>query len=323
MASDLTAGPPPATAVTGLTHRLARNLLMQSGTQVITIGISITSVAVLSRELTVAAYGGFNYMLAVIYFGLTLADLGVGTILLREVAQAPDRTEPLVQTTLGLKLAMAAVAMAGAWGLAWLTLDGEVRWAVVIFSLVLPIQAMTLPLVVVRARVLIKRAAVAEMANCVTGFVLMLAAIYAGYGLTGAATALVLGELAGLAAILAMTRVFLRPVPRVDIGAWGAILRATAVLGLANLLAALVNRLDFFMLESMAGMDEVGIYGAAYRLPNLLERLPLLAMATLYPLMSRLALDDPRGLRSVYHWAITRAAIVAVPIVIVVSLAAP
>jgi O-antigen/teichoic acid export membrane protein len=81
-------------------------------------------------------------------------------------------------------------------------------------------------------------------------------------------------------------------------------LHASVALGLVSLLGALVNRLDFFMLESMAGMNEVGIYGAAYRLPNLLERLPLLAMATLYPLMSRLAIDDRRGLRLAAPWII-------------------
>jgi len=91
---------------------------MQSVTQVMGLAISIASVYVLSRELTVAAYGGFNYMLAVIVFGLTLADLGVSTILVREVVQAPERTEPLVQSTLGLKLVMAVVSMAGAWALA-------------------------------------------------------------------------------------------------------------------------------------------------------------------------------------------------------------
>jgi O-antigen/teichoic acid export membrane protein len=323
MAPDLPAATPPASAVAGLTQRLARNLLMQSGTQVLGLVISVVSAWVLAHELTLAANGAFTYMLAVTYFGLTLADLGVGTILLRDVAQTPERTEPLVQTTLGLKLVMSVVPMLGAWVLALATLQGEARWSVIVYSLVLPIQAMTLPLVVLRARVLIKRAAVAEIANRLIGFVLMMAAIYSGYGLIGAASALIFGELAGLAAILSMTRGFVRPIPRLDLPAWRAMLHASKALGMVAVLAALVNRLDTFMLEYMAGIEEVGIYGAAYRLPGLLERLPLLAMATLYPLMSRLALDDPRGLRSVYHWAITRAAIVAIPIVVIVSLTAP
>ncbi len=323
MASDTASVTSPPSALTGLTQRLARNLAMQSVTQVMGLAISIASVYVLSRELTVAAYGGFNYMLAVIVFGLTLADLGVSTILVREVVQAPERTEPLVQSTLGLKLVMAVVSMAGAWALALLMLEGEVRWAVVIFSLVLPIQALTVPLVVLRARVMIRRAAVAEVANRLTGFVLMLAAVYAGFGLVGVATALVMGEVAGLAAILAITRAFVRPIPRVDLGAWRMILHASLTLGLVNVLGALVNRVDFFMLERMASMEDLGVYGAAYRLPTLLERLPLLAMGTIYPLMSGLAGRDPRGLQSVYRWTITRSALLAVPIVLIVSVTAP
>jgi O-antigen/teichoic acid export membrane protein len=323
MVSDTASAPPPPSALTGLTQRLARNLAMQSVTQVMSLAISIASVYVLSRELTVAAYGGFNYMLAVIVFGLTLADLGVSTILVREVVQAPERTEPLVQSTLGLKLVMSVVSMAAAWALALLMLEGDVRWAVVIYSLVLPVQALTLPLVVLRARVMIRRAAVVEVANRVTGFVLMLAAVYAGFGLVGVATALVIGEVAGLVAVLAITRAFVRPFPRVDLGAWRVILQASLTLGLVNVLGALVNRVDFFMLERMASMEDLGVYGAAYRLPTLLERLPLLAMGTIYPLMSGLAARDPRGLQSVYRWTITRLTLLAVPVVLIVSLTAP
>jgi O-antigen/teichoic acid export membrane protein len=322
MASDTVAAS-GATAVAGLTQRLARNLAMQSGTQIMTLVLSVISVGVLTRELTVAAYGGFNYMLAVIYMGLTLADLGVTTILVREVAQAPERTEELIQSTLSLKLLMALVAMLGSWVLALVMLEGEVRWAVVIFSLVLPLQAMTLPHVVLRARVLIKRAVIPEVANRVTGFVCMVGAVYAGYGLVGAATGLIIGELAGLTAILWVTREFVRPIPRVDAGAWRIILRASMALGGVSILGALVNRLDYFMLERIGSFVDVGFYGAAYRLPNLLERFPLLVMGTLYPLMSRLAAQNPIELREVYRWTLVRAALVSVPVVAIVSYAAP
>lgn len=307
----------------GLTERLGRNLAMQSSSQVVTLVISVASVYVLTRELTVAAYGGFNYMLAVVYLGLTLSDLGVSTTLVRGVVQTPEREASLIQTTLGLKLCMSVVTMAGVWTVALLMLEGDVRWAVMVFSLVLPVQAMMLPMVALQARVLIKRAVMAEVANRVIGFVLMLAALAAGFGLVGAAAALVVGEVAGLAVILRITHAYARPIPRIDLGAWRVILYASVALGLVNLLGSLVNRLDFFMLERLTGMESVGVYGAAYRLPNLLERLPLLAMGTIYPLMSRLAVEDSAGLRTLYHWTLVRAVLVAVPIVVVVSLAAP
>ncbi len=81
-------------------------------------------------------------------------------------------------------------------------------------------------------------------------------------------------------------------------------MRSSVPLGLATLLVASTNRLDFLMLERMVGTEQVGLYSAAYKVTGLLERFPQLVMLTLYPVMAHAAGHDPPRLRSIYRRAL-------------------
>ncbi len=154
----------------------------------------------------------------------------------------------------------------------------------------------------------------------------MMIAIALGHGLITVTVALVIGELAGLLTVVALTRRIVLPVPAFDTRIWKEVLRLSLPLGAAGLLVSLVNRFDSILLQLLLGkngMQAVGYYGAAYQITGLFEKLPLFAMATLYPTMARLAEEDPRRLRTLY-WRVSKTlALIAVPVVVVVTIAAP
>lgn len=314
---------PAAHAVDGLGWRVVRNMSILSVSQIAGLLISVVTVGILSRSLSLAAFGAFNYAFAFLSVGLVLSDLGLSTILLRDAAQTPEEEGALIERAIGLKLALALTIMVLSWAGAWFFLDEPARTACLIVSAIIPLQALALTGVVMQARVQVKRGVVAELANRVPGFVAMLAALWMGWGLPGVMASLVVGELTGLVAITLMTRTVVWPRPRIDLAAWRTLARASLTIGGVGILSVVVNRLDFVMLEQMASLEDVGYYGAAYRLPQLMERLPMLAMVTLFPLMARLAGEDRGELRRVYRWSMTRASAVALPVVLVAVGMAP
>jgi O-antigen/teichoic acid export membrane protein len=307
----------------GLGGRVVRNLAILSVSQVAGMVMSVITVGILSRALSLTEFGAFNYAFAFLSVGLVLADLGLSTTLLRDAAQDSDKEATLIQRAIGLKLVMAAVIVALSWAGAFFYLEESVRTACLIISAIIPLQALSLTGVVLQARVQVKRGVVAELANRLPGFVFMLAALWMGWGLAGVMTSLVVGEVTGFLAITAMTRAVVWPRPRIDVAVWRTLARASLTIGGVSILSVVVSRIDFVMLGQFGSLEDVGYYGAAYRLPQLLERLPMLAMVTLFPLMARLAKDDRRGLRDVYRWSVTRAAAVAAPALLVVVVAAP
>lgn len=308
----------------GLGRRLLRNMTMQSGTQVIVVGMGIVTTGVLARKLAPEAFGGFNYLFSFIYIFLALNDLGTGLTLVREIAQAPARTVELVQNVLGLRLTLAVLAIAVGWvSVSVLPIPPAYALSLRVFLLILPIQAFSVLAVILQARLQMGRGSFAELANRFTGFALMMLSIWLGQGLLWVTLSLVCGEIVGALAVIALTYRVALPIPRFDVAIWRRILRSSLPLSGNGLLVALLNKLDTLMLQAFTDMTQVGYYTAAYKVPNLFERVPQLAMATLFPAMSRLAVSDPVALRRLYRKMLGGMLLLVVPMLVIVMWLAP
>ncbi|GMV20235.1 MAG: hypothetical protein AMXMBFR57_01840 [Acidimicrobiia bacterium] len=295
----------------GLGARLLANMSMLSVSQGLGLAISVVTVGVLSRELPTDQFAAHGLAFAVLTVGLTLADPGLNTTLVRDLARKPEDTERLLAETLGLRLALALTVVAGIWAYAWLLLDGADRTAAQVISLVVLTQALGTPTTVLQARVLVTRGVAIELVNRLIGFAAMMAAIAAGYGVSGALAGVVIGDLAGQAVMLRIVSRLVRIRLRIDWEMWRQRLRLSVSVAAATMLSVIVARFDFFMLERMAPVHELALYNSAYRLPMLLERVPLLALSTIFPLMSSLAATDPAALNRMYRWALVRAVALA------------
>lgn len=313
----------------GLGRLLARNLTLQAASQGITIAISVMTVGLLARRLDVEAFGGYNFLFTFILFFLSFNDLGIPTTLLREITQAPERTVELVQGIIGLRLVMAIASMLiGAVVVSWLNLPPAYRLPQMVFLLILPLQAFATPLVILQSRIHMGRMMFAELANRLTGFVFMLVAVMLGGGLLWVTASLVVGEIAGTLTVLFLTWKIAAPIPRFDLGVWKYIVRLSLPLSATSLMVAVLNRIDMILLQKMspspeAGLARVGYYGSAYRVPNLCERVPLLMMGTIFPLMVSFAATDLRALRRLYWKTLAQLAAAALPMVAIVTIAAP
>lgn len=313
----------------GLGLRLARNLTMQMASQGIAIVISVITVGVLARRLEIEAFGGYNFLFTFIFFFLSFNDLGIPTTLLREITQLPDRTEDLVQNMIGLRLVMAFASIVLGWAVvSWLDLPPAYRLPQLVFLLILPIQAVSTSIVVLQSRIQMGRVVATEMTTRLVGFAMMMAAVANGKGLLWIAVSLVIGEAAGAAVILAMTWGTVRPLPRFDFGVWRHIVRMSLPLSGTSLLVAILNRVDMVLVQKMSptpalGLTRVAHYGSAYRVPNLAERVPLMMMGTIFPMMVTFAATDRAALRRLYWKTSIQLGALALPMVLVVTVAAP
>ncbi len=313
----------------GFGRRLTRNFTLQVLSQIVAIVISVITVGVLARRLNVEAFGGFNFLFTFMFFFVAFNDLGIPLTVLREITEVPARTAEWVQNMIGLRLVMAFASIAVGWAVVvWLDLPPAYRVAQFVYLLILPVQAMGASVVVLQSRIQIGRVVAADIIMRVVGFAVMLAAIFYGQGLLWVVVALVIGEMVGTALILAMTWRDVRPVPRFDFAVWRRIVRMSLPLSGNSVLTAILNRVDMVMLQKMAPTAELGLarvahYGSAYRVPNLVERVPILMMSTVFPMMVSLGTTDVAALRRLYWKTLLLLSAIALPMVAVVTVAAP
>lgn len=291
----------------GLRALLVRNLTLQTIAEAVALACGLASAALLSRHLGVAGYGAFNYAFAFIYFFLTLNDLGTNMVAVREISREPSRASEVLGNLLSLRLSLAAVVLVITWGaIAVWPMDPALRGPLALFALILPLTALNAPALLFQTAMRFELAAVSQIVLRVSGLALLALMASAGLGLTAMLGALLAAEVIGLAAVWTMAS-RLTPIRwHADTRAWRAMMAAALPLAGGIMLVAVVNRADFIMLERLAGIESVGLYGAAYRVTSMLEKFPLLVMGTLYPIMSRLAIDDPARLRDVYRKSLVR-----------------
>ena len=299
-------------------------MTMQSGAQAVVITLGLVSTYVLARSLGPESFGGFTYLFSFIYIFLALNDLGTSVTLVREIAQAPSRTTEFVQNIIGLRLVLGLLSVPLGWlVIGFLPLPAAYKLALRVFLLILPVQAFATPAVILQAQLHIGRASLADLSNRLTGFTLMMLSVWSGHGLLFVTLSLVCGEIVGAVAVGLATYRVTPPRPRFDISVWARVVRLSLPLSVNSVLVAILNKFDALMLQAFVDLTQVGFYGSAYRLPNLFERVPQLAMATLFPVMSRLAVSDPLKLRRLYRQMLGGMLLLVVPMLLGVIWLAP
>ena len=310
--------------MTGLRALLVRNLTIQSIAEAVALACGLASAVLLSRHLGVTGFGVFNYAFAFMYFFLTLNDLGINTIAVREISRAPERASDLLGGLLTMRLLLSLAVLGAAWLAIWLwPMEPALRPPLMVFALILPLNALNVPAVIFQTSMRFELAAAAQITNRVLGLAFMVLMIAADRGVTAMLAALLAAEICGLVVTWILAGRLVRLRWRVDPALWRMLLGAAVPLAIGIVLAAIVNRVDFIMLERLASIEAVGLYGAAYRVTNLLEKFPLFVMGTLYPIMSRLAVDDVARLRQVYQRALWRFAGMGLALGTVVIAVAP
>lgn len=310
--------------VINLKSLLIKNTGIQVVAQGISLGIGLVTVMVLSRYLGVEGFGQFNYIFAFFYFFLTINDFGVNVIVVREISKQRERAGEIIGAMLSFKLLLSVVSVLAAWITIWLMdFSEELRNALFVYAIVLPVIALQLPAVIFQVLLKMEYPSLIGTISRVVGFLLLMTMVWMGSGLTALVTALVLAEVASLVGLLKYARSFVRPVWQFDPTLWKKVLWSSVPLGVMGLFVALINRVDFIMLERMTDMQQVGLYSAAYKVTDLLGTFPLMIMATIYPLMCRYATEDLEKLRDLYKKSVLYLGIVAIPLGIGITVFAP
>lgn len=308
----------------GIRALLIRNLTIQTLSEAVALGCGLASAVLLSRHLGLAGYGIFTYTFAFVYFFLTLNDLGLNTVAIREVSQAPARAGQILGSLLSLRIVLAGVVLVIAWLTIWLwPMEDGLRRPLALFALILPLTALNAPALIFQTAMRFELGAIAQVVTRLAGLAFMALMALAGRGVTAMLAALLAAELLGVVVVWLLAKRLVRIELSVDVIEWRKMLRASLPLAVGLLLAAAVNRIDFIMLERMASIESVGLYGAAYRVTSMLEKFPLFVMSTLYPIMSRLAVDDRLRLRQVYTRALWRFAAIGIILAALVAAVAP
>ncbi len=316
----------------GLARRVLKNSLTPLIARLINRTVDFAFAIVVLHYLGVEGYGA--YAIAALLVGqylTTVTDFGLGTLSTREVAREPEAANRYLSNTTLLRWTLSALALPLCALFIFIysrtpqPLTGEAQAALwLLASGLFPAGLAAAVSALFTAR---ERLEVPALAGLLTNVLKVFAGVgvlVAGWGVVGLAASSLLVTLANAAFFFYLQcRLLFVPRLEVDLSLWRWMIPEALPLMLNNLLILIFFRFDTLILQPYGGARAVGAYDAAYKLPNALIEIPYFLTMALFPLLSRLAVEDRRRLEPIYHLALKVLLVLAFPLAMTTSVLAP
>lgn len=271
-----------------LTQRFAGSLAAQVVGRVVVVALALVTVALVTRYLGPEGYGRYATAFALVNLVGLAIDLGLYLVIVRVLSSHERRPEEVVAGVLGLRLALfAASFLLIAAATLVLPYDSATKSAILVGSLsLLGISLNQVLGGIFQARLRMDLFVLGDILGRVATLALAWWLLATGYGLIGVAWAVVAGYAFNLALTYALARPYLRLGISFDLRIWRWILREGLPLGVLIVLTALYLRLDVFLLSLFRPPAEVGPYGVAAKVAEVLAGFGLILMSGVLPVLS-------------------------------------
>lgn len=299
----------------------ARRLINNTAVQLVGPGMRIllglVLAGTLSRYLGAAGFGQYSVVFAyVALFTGVLADWGLGTICLREIARRPAERVRLVVGSASLQAAIAlAVYLVMLASVLVVPYPSAVRAAIAIYGITALLTPLDILALTFQADLRLARLMPPSLLGTALNFILVMAVI-AGHGTL---VPLVLASLTGIAAQYVWTaRLSLAALGgglRLTVAPWAAMLREAWPLALSTTVSTALQQAPLLAL-SLFSLGSAGLFTAANKIPQQLFLLPLAVRATTFPILSASWVTDRSRFRRQLGRLVDGSVLIAIPCVV-------
>ncbi|MEK7570306.1 MAG: flippase [Patescibacteria group bacterium] len=302
-----------------LTGQLSRNTILQIAGKVVSTVIGLMVIGLLTRSLGTDRFGHYTTALAFVQVFGVLVDMGLYIVLVKKLAEEPDRRDAWASTAFTLRLYTAL----GFLVLAPLTVlftnyPGDVKTAVAIATLATFAVTMNQVLVgVFQWSLRMDRVAIAEIIGRVVLLSGTLVAVANKTSVTGVMITVALGSLVNAAVSFWFSRSFVRIRLHLEREMVRTIFREGWPVALSIAFNLVYFKADTLILSAVRPASEVGLYGSAYKVLEVLATIPAMVAGLLMPLLAAAyARQEQDRLRDILQRAVDTVSLLAIPLAI-------
>lgn len=283
--------------------RVAKNTFFLSVSQIIARAIGFFYFIFLARVLGVETFGIYNFTLAFIYSFVPVADFGIERLVLRDIPRKPEKAAFYFSRLLPLRVLLATTAYFAALILG-LILGQPLRqiFYLAIFGLSLIPSSFTYLIASFQnAREKMKYMALANISTISLTALLGVTFVFAKLSLIWILLAYVLGQ--SIVALIFLARASSWNLPFgwvIDKDFWKKTLGQSWVFAALTILAVFYLRLSIILVGLLKGAYFTGLYGSAFKFIEAMILIPQSLALALFPLSSRLFVDNKEKLKAVY-----------------------
>jgi O-antigen/teichoic acid export membrane protein len=264
---------------------LARNYSVHFGGRIFGTFLGVITIAVLTRHLGETGYGELTTAMTFLQMFGVMVDFGLTLTLVQMISTAGADEEKIVGNVLALRLISGLVffGLAAAIGFALpYSLGIKITIAVGTLSYLF-MTASGMLIGIFQKHMAIWRFALAEVINRFVTLAIIILFAYLTFGVVAMMIAFVVGNLLQLIVTIRLASPYVKVRPQIDLAVWkDAVIRSWPI-GLSIFFNLIYLKSDILFLGWFRSQAEVGLYGASYKILDVITSLPVMYMGLALP----------------------------------------
>lgn len=299
-------------------QRVARNTGIIMGGDLIFRLISLVVTIYLARYLGTEGFGKYSFVFAYLAFFGVITNLGLQTILVREMSRDPSTAPKLIGNAYFIRLILTVFAVVLSMiVITFMSYPADTTTYIYIASFTLLfISFSDFYATIFQANLRMEYREIAKLAFKIISAALIIWIIFSQGTLTQVIIVLVFSEMVKTLISYLFSRKLVRPKFEIDFGLWKYLLKEALPIASAGVIFIIYFRIDVIMLSIMLGDAQVGIYSAAYKLSEPLSLIPLALLTSMFPIMSASFKTSKERLIRIYRFCVRYLFIIIFPIAI-------
>ena len=302
----------------GTARRIYKNTIYLGTAEIVSKILQFIVMLYAARLLSQEHFGKFSFALSLSLIAIVLADLGINTLLIREISRNKSLAGKYFVNAFLIKVVLSIVTyFVIVAALNILDYPQDTKNIVYIIWLFTILSTFTeLFYSIFRAFEMMHYDAFLKILRMVLLTFAGLYALFKGYGVFLFSAAFVLVEfiVVLIASLIALTRFIKLKMIAIDFSFISSIFKKALPFGLAFIFGSIYFYIGSIMLSKIKGDVEVAIYSVAYNFALAVLFIPTVYTNAIYPVLSRYYKESKAGLRTLYEKSFKYLYIVGLPI---------
>lgn len=272
-----------------VSKRIAHNLVFQLIGKALSIALGLLAIAGITRYLGANGFGDYTTINTFLSFFAVIADFGLTLVTAQMISADPDREKKLLNNLFSFRLISAVIILGlGPWLIWLMPYSQEIKIGAIICSWSYIFIAFNQTFIgLFQKKLTMQLSAIAEVFNRIVFLAGVFWVIKYGHGLIGIMWVTSLSGFAGFVLHYIFTLKIHRLKPEFDWTIWKLIARNSWPLLLTITSNLIYLRADTLILSLLKPSYDVGLYGAAYKIIDVLSALPFMFAGLILPLLTQ------------------------------------
>lgn len=302
-----------------LSTKIAYNTIIQIASKFLATLLGLAAIAVITRYLGQAGFGQYTTIITFLSFFAIIADLGLTLVTVQMISQRDSDQDKIIGNLFAFRF-FSALFLIGLAPLAvvFFPYDPIIKLGVAATAIAFFFIAVNQIFVgIFQKNLRMDKVSIAEVASRVVLVAAVVFAIKMDYGLIGILLATVFSGLIGFLLHFIFSAKFVRIKFRFDKDVWLEIIKKSWPLAVTIALNLIYLKTDTLILSLVKTQAEVGIYGAAYKVIDVLVTIPFMFAGIVLPVITlSWTENNPERFKRIFQRSFDVLIIIAAPILV-------